>query len=1085
MEKLKKIIYKAIIEPHSRKKLFTQICYEIEHALHEGEDLLPCLELLQQLYPQSVDLVYLTALVLCRNEMYQEAWQLLVMGCTIFSNENVGAKKSCAKEFKKKPNKLRNYPDIEKVQVGSAKLADVSSKGHKRSKSKSSCPSECKAANEETLGDISNTNLFKEQPELLNTEKCAARFLSEHKYRHANPPESDFSSTKLLTKENTRMSGDTVGDVVTCPPSSSPIFNECKRRIRDPCYRTLQATVVNALVDRWHIPMLNDKNRNLAFKNALKNSITELIQESYSEKISSLCSKSTLISATNSSSDQNLGDNSRQTPECDVFQETSSSRLDATEHDGHGGLAGHPSIARHNEHTLQRCSEPKLVRVLDIGSGSGLLSLYAACDPGVSVMGCDTSVVMCEVAKEVIRLNSSAELHERPVLPTQGKIDMQDLDNLHQEQSHELSKKEHDWLQAQSVRSNSLEAEYIQPGGGGYVEMKRLYQKNGGLSVAEPQEDDKNQRFSTKDGYFRSLSSEREEFCSAREQKMLEKISTITFGAESEVQLKCCTSASVKNHTRRKKRFKRQSKSSQSKKKLQSIKIMNMHSTSLQLAERVDLVVSETLDAALLGEQCIPTILDAWLRLLKPPGRQSRVIPGRAEAYVNIVESAYICRYSKPLRRQNNIPTVGSISITSVSGEDPYTTERLEHLPEGHKLLSQWHKVLTIDFNSIDDLTKFSGGKADKIFAVCCSTSGEVDALTLCFKLYVDEKNVIDTRPGNNRCWETAVYPSISRRSVRAGDILAFRLAASDVIRVTPITEPKVISAMSMKMKEKYEDEDRGCTHTRSASYTEMPHEEINYILNKESFSKLEDTAQMKCTAKTKCSERSNVADQSQNESSVRMEDCTHELFGEFFFVLPPSSLRAYNSLTFTSAFRLAAQVTASKLKSCSGEVLVYDETPFPIAALELHKMLPNVTVVVEQQSVQHYLASNMVKCFTREEFMDARSSWDRNTETGAISILGHQIQREASQTPQHVLFHAMFMWPLSDLGVLVEDFDAKVTFCRRHMWASGVVYPSSIDVYGTCIASDSLLSYTRVSDDNTCGVQLASTLRLVKVSTF
>ncbi|MPC16494.1 putative protein arginine N-methyltransferase 9 [Portunus trituberculatus] len=46
---------------------------------------------------------------------------------------------------------------------------------------------------------------------------------------------------------------------------------------RDPCAQDIQGRLANCLVDRWHLPMLNDAGRNAAFKMA----ITEAVRENY------------------------------------------------------------------------------------------------------------------------------------------------------------------------------------------------------------------------------------------------------------------------------------------------------------------------------------------------------------------------------------------------------------------------------------------------------------------------------------------------------------------------------------------------------------------------------------------------------------------------------------------------------------------------------------------------------------------------------------------------------------------------------------------------------------------------------------
>lgn len=55
-----------------------------------------------------------------------------------------------------------------------------------------------------------------------------------------------------------------------------PIVKLKASNIRDPCFRALHAAIVNALVDRWHFPMLNDKVRNLAFKDAINSAIEKI-----------------------------------------------------------------------------------------------------------------------------------------------------------------------------------------------------------------------------------------------------------------------------------------------------------------------------------------------------------------------------------------------------------------------------------------------------------------------------------------------------------------------------------------------------------------------------------------------------------------------------------------------------------------------------------------------------------------------------------------------------------------------------------------------------------------------------------------
>lgn len=44
---------------------------------------------------------------------------------------------------------------------------------------------------------------------------------------------------------------------------------------RDPRAKELQGRLANSLVDRWHLPMLNDAGRNTAFMQAITSAVRE------------------------------------------------------------------------------------------------------------------------------------------------------------------------------------------------------------------------------------------------------------------------------------------------------------------------------------------------------------------------------------------------------------------------------------------------------------------------------------------------------------------------------------------------------------------------------------------------------------------------------------------------------------------------------------------------------------------------------------------------------------------------------------------------------------------------------------------
>uniref|UniRef100_A0A0P4WSR7 Protein arginine N-methyltransferase 9 n=1 Tax=Scylla olivacea TaxID=85551 RepID=A0A0P4WSR7_SCYOL len=94
---------------------------------------------------------------------------------------------------------------------------------------------------------------------------------------------------------------------------------------RDPCAQDIQGRLANCLVDRWHLPMLNDAGRNAAFRMA----ITEAVREGYNT-------------------------------------------------------------------------------VLDIGSGTGLLSIYALWAGAKEVYACEEDTFMSEICSSVLQVNRNA-----------------------------------------------------------------------------------------------------------------------------------------------------------------------------------------------------------------------------------------------------------------------------------------------------------------------------------------------------------------------------------------------------------------------------------------------------------------------------------------------------------------------------------------------------------------------------------------------------------------------------------------------------------------------------------------------------
>lgn len=242
------------------------------------------------------------------------------------------------------------------------------------------------------------------------------------------------------------------------------------------------------------------------------------------------------------------------------------------------------------------------------------------------------------------------------------------------------------------------------------------------------------------------------------------------------------------------------------------------------------MVVTETVDAGLFGEHILPTLQHAWQYLLLPPTRfqdnktadrvteskflsdnknvitstgvnsledmtaniaqeksipaeYGRVIPSRAEVFVALISCSYIARQTKYI--YTGIECLKDKSV-SASLQEPYMSEKLSHIPDGFKLLSEWVQVTCVDFNSLEDITRHITGEVNKEFTLRCTGNGPVDAVALAFNLHLDEKHCISTFPNSliETVWENAVYPVVYPLNVTSEETITLDFRCHGVIHI-------------------------------------------------------------------------------------------------------------------------------------------------------------------------------------------------------------------------------------------------------------------------------------------------------------
>ncbi|CAL4214995.1 unnamed protein product, partial [Meganyctiphanes norvegica] len=354
------------------------------------------------------------------------------------------------------------------------------------------------------------------------------------------------------------------------------------------------------------------------------------------------------------------------------------------------------------------------------------------------------------------------------------------------------------------------------------------------------------------------------------------------------------------------------------------ITVIDKHSTDLNLSEdlpeRVSLVVSETVDAGLLGESILQTLSHAWKSLLLPPPPQKKhiqstvenaestinlsssikennklsyqehkstygkVIPLGSDIFVALVECDYIAKQTKVQTQEGNILERFNVCLKF---EEPYTCEKLRRLPGGYKLLTEWKCIDNINFNDPEDIENHLESKIEKFFSLECKVQGRIDAIVMAFRLHIDDSCFIETFPESSTCWENSVYPIFSHRFSLVGENINIKYNCSSLI--------------NLEIEEKVDCNDM-------------------------------------------------------KDSSIYLNSY---------------SVKCLNSCSFTKFFDEAASMIANYFKKLQKKdnLIILDTTPFPIGGLALLKLCPSAELYIDVDDI------DIQKALTRAEVQYKTSS--------------------------------------------------------------------------------------------------------------
>lgn len=205
------------------------------------------------------------------------------------------------------------------------------------------------------------------------------------------------------------------------------------------------------------------------------------------------------------------------------------------------------------------------------------------------------------------------------------------------------------------------------------------------------------------------------------------------------------------------------------------IQVFNKKSTQLDVErdqlQRADVLVSEILDAGVIGEGVLPSIRHALTNLCES---HVKIIPAKAKLYAQLIE----------IPNRSRLNPVKEISGFDLSYFDryrvpnQYTTVQLQH--EKYSALSEEFYLHEYDFYNIPAAIQ-DNQAALKNIEVPILNSGELQAVVFWFDLYLDDEIKVSSRPGGELLhWGQALFCFSDTQDVNEGDSIQLQMIHSD-----------------------------------------------------------------------------------------------------------------------------------------------------------------------------------------------------------------------------------------------------------------------------------------------------------------
>ncbi|XP_069695569.1 protein arginine N-methyltransferase 9-like isoform X2 [Periplaneta americana] len=565
------------------------------------------------------------------------------------------------------------------------------------------------------------------------------------------------------------------------------------------------------------------------------------------------------------------------------------------------------------------------------------------------------------------------------------------------------------------------------------------------------------------------------------------------------------------------------------------VTLINKHSNDItiptDIPERVSLVVTETVDAGLLGEGILQSLIHAWDHLLLPPQSADgngvsagRVVPGAATLWIAPIECLHIARKYRLLTSdfvqketynnssqvqdethsnladQEIIQGFGLNKLTViVKRDEPYDTEDLNTIPGGYKFLAAPYEALHIKFDQKKDMSDwFSGRKRNETCLTCCQ-SGRVDAVVAWFDLHLDDVTTISSAPedaaDNDRegvhranCWDQAVFPLHSSINVTSGQTLNFSIICQGG-KISVICDENIVKDI----------------HTVSKLQDSFSSSKISIVQNESQVVKDSDNSLPTCSG----SSASKFANESNMCQSVRRErhmdrsvkDCNEDreetnIHSEEPKLVVPDISKCIDSSETEYLDDLKSFINECKSKTSDDNIVMSQDAicflndeqwmrTLQIAAMHLHQELHNrqISTILDISPFPvfglYFLKRYPVKLVnvisSPEDKMALRKIGELNGVTTTQLECVTEKQLPEILDNRKIKFDVVITHLVDPSGELKETIFNMLPLLRWSLADGGVFLPQHFSVMGQLMESKWLAQVSHVENNSrTCGYDIA-----------